>query len=609
MIRAGLASRRCGPRRPSAATSRRAASRSPSTRRSRPGRVAARAAARGRRPARRQPLLHPADGGLGRHARTGEPSELTVRRWRHFGRSGAKLIWGGEAVAVRHDGRANPQPARDRRRDTLPALARAARDARRRARASASAPGRRRPRRRPAAHPLGPLLAARRQGPARAARRLRTIPCSTAAFPGGVRLLHRRRARRAGRRLRRRGAAARASAGFPSSTSSTATATSATSCSRARDRAGPLRRLASRTARASCARSSTGIRAEAPGLRDRRAPLGLRHACRTARTPTASGVPEADAGRLRATAFGCSTTSDLDAGARPTRASCSRLLEALGMRWVCMTAGSPYYNPHVQRPGALPAERRLPAARGSARSAWRGRSRRPRGSRPRSPTSSSSARPTATCRSGCRTSAQRVRARRAGPTSSASAAWCCPIPSCRPTCSRARPLDAQAHLPHLQRLHDRAAQRPASRAATRSIPSTRSGPRPRALKAGQGGAARVMPSARRGRPTRPRRPGAGRRRRPSSSLFSIVGFALYGLPFFYDFFVSDLGWTRQQVTSGNAYSKLVVGAAVRLPRRAGRRPLRPAPADARRHPDGRRRARRPRPASSTLGGSSTSSTS
>lgn len=43
------------------------------------------------------------------------------------------------------------------------------------------------------------------------------------------------------------------------------------------------------------------------------------------------------------------------------------------------------------------------------------------------------------------------------------------------------------------------------------------------------------------------------------SLFSIVGFALYGLPFFYDFFVQDLGWTRQQVTSGNAYSKLVVG--------------------------------------------------
>ena len=40
------------------------------------------------------------------------------------------------------------------------------------------------------------------------------------------------------------------------------------------------------------------------------------------------------------------------------------------------------------------------------------------------------------------------------------------------------------------------------------------------------------------------------------ALFSIVGFALYGLPFFYDFFVRDLGWTRQQVTSGNAYTKI-----------------------------------------------------
>ena len=38
----------------------------------------------------------------------GAPSELTLRRWRHFGVSGAKLIWGGEAVAVRFDGRANP---------------------------------------------------------------------------------------------------------------------------------------------------------------------------------------------------------------------------------------------------------------------------------------------------------------------------------------------------------------------------------------------------------------------------------------------------------------------------------------------------------------------
>jgi NADPH2 dehydrogenase len=38
----------------------------------------------------------------------GHPTDYTRRRWQHFGISGAKLIWGGEAVAVRHDARANP---------------------------------------------------------------------------------------------------------------------------------------------------------------------------------------------------------------------------------------------------------------------------------------------------------------------------------------------------------------------------------------------------------------------------------------------------------------------------------------------------------------------
>ncbi|MDW8103775.1 MAG: NADH:flavin oxidoreductase [Armatimonadota bacterium] len=38
----------------------------------------------------------------------GNPSEMTFRRWRRFGSSGAGLIWGGEAVAVQHDGKANP---------------------------------------------------------------------------------------------------------------------------------------------------------------------------------------------------------------------------------------------------------------------------------------------------------------------------------------------------------------------------------------------------------------------------------------------------------------------------------------------------------------------
>jgi NADPH2 dehydrogenase len=50
--------------------------------------------------------IQPMEGWDGTEA--GLPSPHTVRRWERFGTSGAKLIWGGEAVAVRHDGRANP---------------------------------------------------------------------------------------------------------------------------------------------------------------------------------------------------------------------------------------------------------------------------------------------------------------------------------------------------------------------------------------------------------------------------------------------------------------------------------------------------------------------
>ena len=43
------------------------------------------------------------------------------------------------------------------------------------------------------------------------------------------------------------------------------------------------------------------------------------------------------------------------------------------------------------------------------------------------------------------------------------------------------------------------------------------------------------------------------------SLFSIVGIMVYGLPFFYDFWVKDFGWSRATVTSGNAFAKVAVG--------------------------------------------------
>jgi sugar phosphate permease len=42
------------------------------------------------------------------------------------------------------------------------------------------------------------------------------------------------------------------------------------------------------------------------------------------------------------------------------------------------------------------------------------------------------------------------------------------------------------------------------------------------------------------------------------SLFALVGFAFYGLPFFFDFMTKEYGWSRTVITSGNALGKLVV---------------------------------------------------
>lgn len=52
-------------------------------------------------------VIHPMEGWDGEE--DGRPSALVRRRWRNFGRSGAKCIWGGEAMAVTPDSRANPR--------------------------------------------------------------------------------------------------------------------------------------------------------------------------------------------------------------------------------------------------------------------------------------------------------------------------------------------------------------------------------------------------------------------------------------------------------------------------------------------------------------------
>jgi len=63
--------------------------------------------------------IQPMEGWDG--TKDGRPSDLTFRRWQHFGESGAKLIWGGEAVAVSMQGRANPNQLVIRK-STLPSL-------------------------------------------------------------------------------------------------------------------------------------------------------------------------------------------------------------------------------------------------------------------------------------------------------------------------------------------------------------------------------------------------------------------------------------------------------------------------------------------------------
>lgn len=51
-------------------------------------------------------VIHPMEGWDAEE--DGSPSELVRRRWLNFGRSGAKWLWGGEAMAVTPEARANP---------------------------------------------------------------------------------------------------------------------------------------------------------------------------------------------------------------------------------------------------------------------------------------------------------------------------------------------------------------------------------------------------------------------------------------------------------------------------------------------------------------------
>jgi 2,4-dienoyl-CoA reductase-like NADH-dependent reductase (Old Yellow Enzyme family) len=94
-----------------------------------------------------------------------------------------------------------------------------------------------------------------------------------------------------------------------------------------------------------------GIRAEASGLR-----IGVRFSAfdTVPFRKGDSGAGEAEMGEEGYTsAFGLLRDEGLDEALAEAR-GLLQVLRGLGIRWVCVTGGSPYYNPHVQRPALFP---------------------------------------------------------------------------------------------------------------------------------------------------------------------------------------------------------------------------------------------------------------
>jgi len=276
----------------------------------------------------------------------GRPSALTTRRWRHFGISGAKLIWGGEAVAVRHDGRANPHQLL-MTPDTQASIANLREElvAAHRERFGSNADG-----------DLFVGLQLTHSG--RYSRpNVYSNPEPLAAyahpvldrrFGGGVPLLTDDDLDRlvdrfvAAARLARDAGYAfvdvKACHGYLGHEMLSARA-------RPGRYGGPLEN------RTRFLRSIIeGIRAAVPGLI-----VGVRLSAFDTvpyrKDAHGVGEPEAKGAGYRS-AFGL-LDSDMN-GALDEARQALGALERLGVKWVCVTAGSPYYNPHVQRPALFP---------------------------------------------------------------------------------------------------------------------------------------------------------------------------------------------------------------------------------------------------------------
>jgi len=278
---------------------------------------------------------------------TGEPSDLTRRRWRRFGESGAKLIWGGEAAAVRHDGRANPRQIVVTEA-TWEALARM-RDGLVEAHEERYGTG--------AASDLVTGLQITHSG--RYARPndwdkpeplvAFAHPVLDKRFPGGVRLLSDDELERlAADYVRAAALAKRAGFQFVDFKHCHGYLCHELLAGRARkgrfggDFEGRTRFL--RTVIA-------GIRAEVPGLRIA-VRLSAFDTVPFRKNADGRGEPEReDAGY--GSAFGLLSGEALDEALAESRELLG-LLQSLGVRWISISAGSPYYNPHLQRPALFP---------------------------------------------------------------------------------------------------------------------------------------------------------------------------------------------------------------------------------------------------------------
>ena len=201
----------------------------------------------------------------------------------------------------------------------------------------------------------------------------------------------------------------------------------------ARSRARASSAAASRTARASLREIIEGIRAECPGLM-----IGVRlsafdhppfkpdpHAQRAGKL--GPGIPEEFAASppLRLWLRHAIQTIRWR-WTWPSRSRSSGCSRELGVRLINISCGSPYYNPHIQRPAIFPPSDGYQPPEdplvGVARQIDAVRQLKAGVSRHRS----SSAPATPTCRNTCRTS-RRPSCAKAGPTSSASAGWCSAI--------------------------------------------------------------------------------------------------------------------------------------------------------------------------------------